>query len=908
MIKKSWGSVKCCIFLILICRASGDHVIGGIFDEDHEENKKAFEIAIELVNLQRNDDQQLKPVIEILEPYNMFQASSKACQLLEFGAITIFGPYNPDNFEAIQSVCDAKEVPVIQTRWNHRPQRDSSIMNFHPHPTQLSMAYVEIIKKFDWKQFILFYDDDESFLRLLDLMKLSHDNSYLIVTRQLDPDDTGVYRDQFREIADSPVNNIVIDCRLEVLQEVLRQAQQLGLMNRNYNYFITNLDFHTIDLEPFQYSNTNITGVKLLRSDLKMTEDFTKEMCKSEESGNEAHTKDCSLKTSSALIADAMFMLSDAMSNLEEGTNPANEGHSCNDTNAWEYGSSLVNIIRTIRIEGRTGMVKFDNEGFRSDFTLILTEVQERGLVDIGYWNMSEGVQIQRPLPYPQSWEDDDEEEDPTSLVNKTLIVITALTEPYTFLKDSSEKLIGNDRYEGFGVDLIDEMAKLEKFNYIIILREDKSNGAKNSRGQWSGMIGDLINKTADLAIADLTINSERAEAVDFTTPFMELGIKILFQKPTAAPPNFFSFAEPFAIDTWISIGISYVFVSLSLFIMGRLSASEWTNPFPCIEEPEYLINQFSLSNSFWFSTGTGLQQGTEIAPIAVSTRMVAGMWWFFILLMVASYTANLAAFLATTLPLKLFTDVESLVKNAAELEIRYGAKANGATEKFFKDSKDHEIYGQVYRHMQEHKEDMPSDNNLGVLLAEKEKYAFFMESTSIEYATERHCGLEMYGDYLDRKGYGIAMRKNSTYRSRLSTTILRLQSAGIIDDLKRRWWQERRGGGQCVTNEDDGDAKPLGMSNLEGVFFVTVYGLIVGYAFAVLERLAYVISISRKTKMPFLKALIYEMKFYANFESNVKPVLGSNANLAEGEDQETELAPAKPYGFINNSNEKLDL
>ncbi|MDK0841634.1 hypothetical protein P5E51_16205, partial [Clostridium perfringens] len=96
-----------------------------------------------------------------------------------------------------------------------------------------------------------------------------------------------------------------------------------------------------------------------------------------------------------------------------------------------------------------------------------------------------------------------------------------------------------------------------------------------------------------------------------FTTPFMELGIKILFQKPTAAPPNFFSFAEPFAIDTWISIGISYVFVSLSLFIMGRLSASEWTNPFPCIEEPEYLINQFSLSNSFWFSTGTGLQQET---------------------------------------------------------------------------------------------------------------------------------------------------------------------------------------------------------------------------------------------------------------------------------------------------------
>lgn len=70
-----------------------------------------------------------------------------------------------------------------------------------------------------------------------------------------------IFRNQFREITVSPVRNIVIDCSLEILQEVLRQAQQLGLMNKNYNYFIANLDFHTIEMEPFQYSNTNITGV-----------------------------------------------------------------------------------------------------------------------------------------------------------------------------------------------------------------------------------------------------------------------------------------------------------------------------------------------------------------------------------------------------------------------------------------------------------------------------------------------------------------------------------------------------------------------------------------------------------------------------------------------------------------------
>ena len=32
-----------------------------------------------------------------------------------------------------------------------------------------------------------------------------------------------------------------------------------------------------------------------------------------------------------------------------------------------------------------------------------------------------------------------------------------------------------------------------------------------------------------------------------------------------------------------------------------------------------------------------------KITTRAISTRMVAGMWWFFTLIMVSSYTANLA-------------------------------------------------------------------------------------------------------------------------------------------------------------------------------------------------------------------------------------------------------------------------
>lgn len=52
-------------------------------------------------------------------------------------------------------------------------------------------------------------------------------------------------------------------------------------------------------------------------------------------------------------------------------------------------------------------------------------------------------------------------------------------------------------------------------------------------------------------------------------------------------------------------------------------------------------------------------------------------------------------------------------------------------------------------------------ENKLGVEKANLELYAFFMESTSIDYEIERHCNLTKVGGLLDEKGYGIAMRKS---------------------------------------------------------------------------------------------------------------------------------------------------
>lgn len=92
-------------------------------------------------------------------------------------------------------------------------------------------------------------------------------------------------------------------------------------------------------------------------------------------------------------------------------------------------------------------------------------------------------------------------------------------------------------------------------------------------------------------------------------------GIAIIHVEPQKETQAFFTFMDPFSQEVWWLLGLSFLFVSFSFFILGRLSPSEWDNPHPCIEEPTELVNQFTIGNSLWFTTGALLQQGSEMEP-----------------------------------------------------------------------------------------------------------------------------------------------------------------------------------------------------------------------------------------------------------------------------------------------------
>ncbi|KAG0411256.1 hypothetical protein HPB47_011608 [Ixodes persulcatus] len=264
-----------------------------------------------------------------------------------------------------------------------------------------------------------------------------------------------------------------------------------------------------------------------------------------------------------------------------------------------------------------------------------------------------------------------------TSLFN-----LISMSRPYVMMKDN-KNLTGNDRFDGFCIDLLRTIADLLGFNYELYLVPDKKFGVENtSTGEWNGMVREIIDKNADLAVAPMTINYARESVIDFTKPFMNLGIGILFMLPSGMPVKLFSFMSPLDVDIWLYVLAAYILVSFTMFIVARFSPYEWRNPHPCVRETGVMENQFSLGNSFWFTIVTLMHQGCDLNPKAMSTRIVGTIWWFFTLILISSYTANLAAFLTVE---RMITPIESVEDLAEQSKIAYGTLDSGSTMTFFR-------------------------------------------------------------------------------------------------------------------------------------------------------------------------------------------------------------------------------
>ncbi|XP_035984467.1 glutamate receptor ionotropic, kainate 2 [Fundulus heteroclitus] len=636
------------LLILCVCCAHGmPHVLrfGGIFESIESgpsgAEELAFKFALNTINRNRTllPNTTLTYDIQRINIFDSFEASRKACDQLSLGVAAIFGPSHSSSANAVQSICNALGVPHIQTKWKHQvsDNRDVFYVSLYPDFSSLSRAILDLVHFFKWKTVTVVYDDSTGLIRLQELIKAPSRYNIRLKIRQL-PAETKDSKPLLKEMKRGKEFHIIFDCGHEMAAGILKQALAMGMMTEYYHYIFTTLDLFALDVEPYRYSGVNMTGFRILNTEnsqvASIIEKWSMERLQAPPKPDSG-LLDGFMTTDAALMYDAVHVVAVAVQQSQQITVSSLQ---CNRHKPWRFGNRFMALIKEAHWDGLTGRISFNKtNGLRTDFDLDVISLKEEGLEKIGTWDPASGLNITDNQKGKTTNVSD-------SLSNRSLIVSTILEEPYVMFKKSDTPLYGNDRFEGYCIDLLRELAIILGFTYEIRLVEDGRYGAQDENtGQWNGMVKELMDHKTKISTYDK-------------------------------------------------------------------------------------------------------------------------MWEF-----MSSRRHSV------------------MVKNIEE----------------------------------------------GIHRVLTSDYAFLMESTTIEFVTQRNCNLTQIGGLIDSKAYGVGTPMGSPYRDKITIAILQLQEEGKLHMMKEKWWR-----GNGCPEEESKEANALGVQNIGGIFIVLAAGLVLSVFVAVGEFL----------------------------------------------------------------------
>uniref|UniRef100_A0A2K5UF11 Glutamate receptor n=1 Tax=Macaca fascicularis TaxID=9541 RepID=A0A2K5UF11_MACFA len=758
---------------------------------------------------------------------------SIVCSQFSRGVYAIFGFYDQMSMNTLTSFCGALHTSFVTPSF----PTDADVQFVIQMRPALKGAILSLLGHYKWEKFVYLYDTERGFSILQAIMEAAVQNNWQVTARSVgNIKDVQEFRRIIEEMDRRQEKRYLIDCEVERINTILEQVVILGKHSRGYHYMLANLGFTDILLERVMHGGANITGFQIVNNENPMVQQFIQRWVRLDER-EFPEAKNAPLKYTSALTHDAILVIAEAFRYLRRQRVDVSRRGSAGDCLAnpavpWSQGIDIERALKMVQVQGMTGNIQFDTYGRRTNYTIDVYEMKVSGSRKAGYWN-----EYERFVPFS----DQQISNDSASSENRTIVVTTILESPYVMYKKNHEQLEGNERYEGYCVDLAYEIAKHVRIKYKLSIVGDGKYGARDPETKiWNGMVGELVYGRADIAVAPLTITLVREEVIDFSKPFMSLGISIMIKKPQKSKPGVFSFLDPLAYEIWMCIVFAYIGVSVVLFLVSRFSPYEWhledNNEEPRDpQSPPDPPNEFGIFNSLWFSLGAFMQQGCDISPRSLSGRIVGGVWWFFTLIIISSYTANLAAFLTVE---RMVSPIESAEDLAKQTEIAYGTLDSGSTKEFFRRSKI-AVYEKMWSYMKSAEPSVftkTTADGVARVRKSKGKFAFLLESTMNEYIEQRKpCDTMKVGGNLDSKGYGVATPKGSALRNAVNLAVLKLNEQGLLDKLKNKWWYDK---GECGSGGGDSKDKTsaLSLSNVAGVFYILVGGLGLAMMVALIE------------------------------------------------------------------------
>ncbi|XP_033752870.1 glutamate receptor 4-like [Pecten maximus] len=739
----------------------------------------------------------------------------------DHGLTVVIGPFYTNMAMILQIV----GIPYVVTDYKGFDWVDSnrvtdsvqwhSVVEMRPAASEINLAIVDLCRAQNWTSVVVVLPDNprenQECKDLVNQMIQSHISPIPYAVSLGDRSRTSMQTRDVLRNAQMLEQRVVLTCsprdeKDKLIETVLNEAMSFGLLEDEYNVFIL-LDT-SMYLEPLKEMNMYRKGLYAVRCRLLAFR----------------YTFNSVNLTSSqeATATDAAELVSRAQTRYLEMT----DGY----FDPVFSKTRFLEAIRQVTFDSPlTGHVQFDNEGKRVNYTLRLINHGGMGLFQqVGQWNPN-GSNVQERLRLSRSSLDGDQGQG--SIFDDVLKVVVVIEEPFVIRKEgrNGRSYEGNDRYEGFTIDILRELAKVLQLKYEIYESPNNVYGSENANGSWNGMVEEVLSGRANIGMGAISITSSREKVIDFSLGVISTGVNMLIKKPKEAK-TIFQFMEPFSLHLWLAIvGASFV-VSVILFILDYTSVER----------------QFTVKETLWFSIGTLLMRGTDFSPRPTSQRIVTAGFTFFVLITVSTYTANMAAFLTTT---NLEQPVTSLEQLAERSDIECGTIDKSATMKFLQDGSK-PVYKEIWEKIRESEYGLVENSSVGRQRVEQGHYAFIFDYLINLYSEKNYCETKMVGIPVRLQEHGIVLPAGASFKTKINIGLLQLRERNFIRDMQKKWWDNKRKCNMGTSGRSSTQVE-FSISHMAGVFIVGGFGMACSVAFFLFKKFYVLARNDEKERVP---------------------------------------------------------
>ncbi|XP_024130747.1 glutamate receptor ionotropic, delta-2 [Oryzias melastigma] len=825
--------------------------IGAIFDESARKDDEVFRLAVADLNLNNEilETEKITISVEFVDGNNPFQAVQEACELMNRGILALVSSIGCMSAGSLQTLADAMHIPHLFIQrstagtprsscppTSRMPGADDYTLMVRP-PVYLNEVIMQVVSEYSWQKFVLFYDSDFDIRGIEDFLDRTSQHGIEVSLQKVESNINMMITSLFRTMRVEELHRYRDTLRRAVLfmspataKAFITEVVETNLVAFDCHWILINEEISDYDLQELVMKS--IGRLTLVRQMFPMPQNTTQRCVKHNHRINTSlcdpkNPKAQQLEITNRYIYDTVLLLANSFHRkLEDRKWHSMASLSCIRKNSkpWQGGKSMLDTVKKFGVSGLTSFLEFTDNGTNPNifFEILGTNYGEdrgRGVSRLATWDPVHGLNgtlSDRKLE--------------NNMRGVVLRVVTVLEEPFVMV---SENVLGKPmKYQGFSIDILDALSNYLGFKYDIYLAPEQKYGSLQSDGQWNGLMGELVFKRADVGLSALTITPERESVVDFTTRYMDYSVGVLLRKAERTV-DMFACLAPFDLSLWACIAGTVLLVGILVYLLN------WLNP-PRL--PMGSVSSTTLYNSMWFVYGSFVQQGGEVPYTTLATRMMMGIWWMFALIVISSYTANLAAFLTIT---RIENSIQSLQDLSKQTELPYGTVLDSAIydqvrykamNPFERDA----MYSQMWRMINRTGagDNSVEDSKEGIRKVKYGRFGFIWDAAVLEYVAnnDEDCSFYTVSNSASDRGYGIAMQDGSPYRDIFSQRILELQQNGDMDLLKLKWWPKDT---PCdlyssVQTRQRGNA--LDIHSFAGVFCVLAAGVVLSCLIAMVE------------------------------------------------------------------------